>query len=123
MDVLGERILLRRCLLLAIDDAGDRLVLRQPLLLDEETEREIAAAAGWHLERAGLLAVFVDDGTDVQALQQPAPADVLGELLDRDAVLHPPHILLRQHELVVGNVLARRSLRSSGWPLPWSGSP
>ena len=95
--VFGKRILLGRGLLPAVDDAGDWLVLRQALLLDEDAEREITPAAGGHLERAGLLALAVEHGTDVQALDQLSPSDVFGQLLDRHAVLDAPNILLRQH--------------------------
>jgi hypothetical protein len=71
-DILGKRILLGRGRHAAIDDAGDRLVLRQPLLLDEHAEREIAAAAGGHFERASLFTYLVQHGTDVQALKELA---------------------------------------------------
>src|SRR5216684_2094846 len=43
-------------------------------------------------------------GTDAQALQQRAPGDVLGQLLDGDAGLHPAHIGLAEHQLVEGDV-------------------
>jgi hypothetical protein len=35
-------------------------------------------------------------------------SDVLGEILDRDAGLDPPHIRLGEHELVERNVARRR---------------
>ena len=60
--------------------------------------------AGGHLEHAGLMAVAVEHGADVEALEQGAPGDVLGQILDRDASLDPAHVGLAQHQLVEGNV-------------------
>src|SRR5208282_1219105 len=43
-------------------------------------------------------------GPDAQALQECAPGDVLGQLLDGDSGLHPAHVGLAQHQLVEGDV-------------------
>ena len=43
-------------------------------------------------------------GADAEALQQGAPGDVLGQLLDRDAGLHAPDVGLAEHQLVEGDV-------------------
>jgi hypothetical protein len=56
------------------------------------------------LERAGFDPVGIKHGPDVQALQQAAPRDVLGQFLDRDAGLDAPHVGLAQDELVEGDV-------------------
>ena len=54
------------------------------------------------------LAVGVENRSDVEALQERAPGDVLGELLDRDAGLHAPDVRLGQNKLVEGDVARRR---------------
>src|SRR5439155_26438128 len=45
---------------------------------------------------------------DVEALQERAPGNVLGELLDRDAGLHAPDVRLGQNKLVERDVARRR---------------
>ncbi len=104
--ILGERVVLGDAAL--ADDAGNRLRLRHALLLDQKLERAIAPAAGRHLEHAGLVALGIEDRPDVQALQQRALGDVLGQLLDRDAGLHAADVGLAQHQLVEGNVARGR---------------
>ena len=89
-------------------DAGHRRGLGEPLLLHQKFQRPIAAAAGGDLEHAGLDAVGVDDGPDAEALQQAAPGDVLGQLLDRDAGLDPPDVRLAEDQLVEGDVARGR---------------
>ena len=54
------------------------------------------------------LAVGVENRSDVEALQERAPGDVLGQLLDRDAGLHAPDVRLGQNKLVEGDVARRR---------------
>jgi hypothetical protein len=44
---------------------------------------------------------------DAQALQQGAPGNVLGELLNRNAGLDAPDVRLAEHQLVEGNVAGR----------------
>ena len=90
------------------DHARNRRGLRQALLLHQQLERPVAAAAGRDLEHAGLGALGVEDRPDVEALEQRAPGDVLGQLLDRDAGLHAPDVGLAQHQLVEGNVARGR---------------
>src|SRR5579871_6790967 len=111
MHILGERVLFRRNLAAGfVDDAGDWRGLGETLLLHQEFERAVAAAAGRHLEHAGVLSIGVEDGPDVETLQELPAGDVLGEILDRDPGLDPPHIRLGQHELVEGNVARGRQL-------------
>ena len=78
--------------------------LRQALLPDQALEGPVAAAAGRDLELAGLGALGVEDRPDVEALQEPAPGDVLGQVLDRDAGLQAPDVRLAEHQLVEGDV-------------------
>ncbi len=84
--------------------AGDRLVLGHPLGLHQQFERAEAAAARRNLELAGFLAVIIEQGADVEALEQGAAIDVVGQILDREARLHAPDILLAQHQLGKGDV-------------------
>ena len=90
------------------DHARNRRGLGQALLLHQQLERPVAPAAGRDLEHAGLGALGVEDRPDVQALEQRAPGDVLGQLLDRDAGLHAPDVRLAEHQLVEGNVARGR---------------
>ena len=85
-------------------DAGHRRGLGQALLLDQQFERPEAAAAGRDLEHAGLVALGVEHRPDVEALQERAPGDVLGQLLDRDAGLYAADVGLAEHQLVEGDV-------------------
>jgi hypothetical protein len=82
----------------------DRRGLGQAPLLDQEFERPVAAAAGRDLEHARLCAVGVEDRPDAEALQERAPGDVLGKLLNRDAGLQTPDVELAQYQLVEGDV-------------------
>ena len=102
LDVLGQRILFGEAAL--PHHARHGLGLGHPLLLHQQFERPEAAATGRHLEHAGLLALRVQHGPDAQALQERAPGDVLGQLLDGDAGLDPAHIGLAEHQLVEGDV-------------------
>ncbi len=103
LDVLGQAVFLRRPAF--AHDAGHGLCLGHALLLDEQFERPEAPAAGRDLVHAGLGALDVQHRPHAEALQQGAAGDVLGQVLDRDASLHPAHIRLGQHQLVEGNVL------------------
>ena len=102
LHVLGQRILFAEAAL--PHHARHGLGLGHPLLLHQQFERPEAAATGRHLEHAGLLALRVRHGPDAQALQERAPGDVLGQLLDGDSGLYPAHIGLAEHQLVEGNV-------------------
>ena len=82
--------------------------LGETLLFDEKLERPVAPPAGRDLEHTGLHAVGVENRPDVEALQERAPGDVLGQLLDRDAGLHAPDVRLGQNKLVEGDVARRR---------------
>jgi len=62
-------------------------------------------ATGRDLEHAGLDTSGIKHSPHVQALQQPAPGDIFGQFLNRDARLNAPHVGLAQHELVEGNIL------------------
>ena len=109
LDVLGQRVVLGEDVGRGIaDHAGNRRGLRQALLLHQQFERPVAAAAGRDLEHAGLGALGVEHRPDVEALKQRAPGDVLGQLLDRDAGLHAPDVRLAEHQLVEGNVARGR---------------
>ena len=102
LDILGEAVLLGHAVL--ADDAGDRRVAGQALLLDQQFERAKPAAAGGHLVDAGLGTVVPDDGANGQALQQRASGDVLGELLDADARLDVADVRLGEHQFIEGDV-------------------
>ncbi len=80
MDVLGERVLLGNAS--HPHDAGHSLRLRHALLLHEKLKGAIAPAAGRDLEHAGLGTLGVEHRPDIQALQQGAAGDVLGEFLN-----------------------------------------
>ena len=89
-------------------DAGHRRGLGETLLFHEKLEGAIAPAAGRNFEHAGLDALGVEDRPDIEALQERAPSDVLGQLLDRDAGLHAPDIRLGENKFVEGDVARRR---------------
>ena len=89
-------------------DAGHRRGLGEALLFDEQLERPVAPPASRDLEHAGLGALGIEHRPDVEALQERAPGDVLGQLLDRDAGLHAPDVRLGQNKLVEGDVARRR---------------
>ena len=109
LHVLDQRDLVDQDVAVGVaDDAGHRRGLGQALLLREQFEGTIAAATGGHLEHAALGAIGVEDGTDMEALDETAPGDGLGQLLDRDAGLDAPNIGLAQHQLVEGDVARRR---------------
>ena len=109
LDVLGERVFLGGDVDAGIaHDAGHGRGLGETLLFDEKLERPVAPPAGRDLEHAGLGAFGVENRPDVEALQERAPGDVLGELLDRDAGLHAPDVRLGQNKLVEGDVARRR---------------
>ena len=79
VDVLGQRVFFGGDVDAGIaHDAGHGCGLGETLLFDEELERPVAPAAGRNLEHAGLHAVGVENGSDVEALQERAPGDVLG---------------------------------------------
>ena len=125
LDVLGEAVFLGEPL--GAHHAGDRGGAGEPLLLDQEFERPEAAAAGRDLEHAGLGALVVEDRPDGEALQQRAPGDVLGKLLDRDARLDAADIGLAQDQPVERDVAraarARSSQRTSAWIISATGRP
>ena len=104
LDVLGQRDLLDEDAAGGIrDDAGYRCGLHQPLLLHQEFESPVAPAASRHLVHPGLPTLTVEHRPNVQALDQAAPADGLGEVLDRQTELHAPDVRLAQHQLVEGD--------------------
>ena len=114
LDVLGERILLGDAI--GAHDARHQLGLIHALLLHKQLEGPVSAAAGGHLEHAGLPALGGDHCPDIEALQERTVGDVLSKLLDGDAGLHPAHIGLAEHKLVEGDVTGRveRDLASGG---------
>ena len=64
LDVLGQAVLLGQAV--GAHDAGDRRGPGQALLLDQQLERAVAAAAGRDLEHAGLGAALVEHGRTVR---------------------------------------------------------
>src|SRR5262249_49764754 len=105
MEVLRKRILLSRDVDCRIaNDTGDRGRLRKTLLFDQPLEGPIAAATGRDLEGAYLDTASIANPPDVEALQEPAPGDVLGQILDRDTGLRTPDVRLAEDQLVEGNV-------------------
>src|ERR1700716_579814 len=73
--ILRKRIILGDATL--ADDARNWLRLRHALLLHEKFQRTIAPPTRRHLEHAGLVALRIGDGPDIQALQQGALRDAL----------------------------------------------
>ena len=90
------------------DDTGHGRGLGEALLRDQKLERAIAPATGRNLEHACLAALGVENGSDIEALQERTPGDVFRQLLDRDARLHAPDIRLGEDELVEGDVARGR---------------
>src|SRR5690606_7557259 len=86
LNVLGEAVLFRVGGCVGVSDhAGNWRGLRKALLFDEKLQGTVAAPSGRHLVHAGLVATLVELRTDGEPLEQGAPRDVLGELLDREA--------------------------------------
>ena len=56
--------------------------LGEALLLHQTLERPVATAASRDFVEAGLGAVGIEDGTDVEALQEAAAGNILGEFFD-----------------------------------------
>ena len=109
LDIFGERHLVDQDAGAGLrHDTGHRGGLVEALLLHQQFQRPVAAAAGGHLERAGLLALGIDHRPDMQRLDQAAPDDGLGQFFDRDAGLHAPDVRLGEHELVEGDVARGR---------------
>ena len=106
--VFRERIFLCGNVAALAHHARDGLGLRHALLLDQQFERAEAAPAGGNLEPAGFLPGVVELGADIEALEQGAPGDVLGQRLDRNAGLDPSDIGLAQDQLVERNVARLR---------------
>ena len=109
LDILGQRHLVDEDVGFGIrHDARHIGRLGEALLLDEELKRTEAAAACRHFVHAGFLAFGIEHGPDVQALDETAPRDRIGQLVDRDAGLHAADVRLAEHELVEGNVARGR---------------
>ena len=94
--VLGERVLLFDTL--GLDDAGNRRILGEALLLHEKFQCSEAATAGTHRKLAGFLLLCVQHWPHAQRLQQSAPGDVLREILNAHPRLDPPHIGVRRNQ-------------------------
>ena len=86
LDVLGEAILFENAVF--ADDAGDGRGLVEALLLDQQLQRPVTAPTSLHLVSVRGLTVLAGHGPHAQALQQRAPGDVLGQVIDRHARLH-----------------------------------
>ena len=102
LHVLGQAVLLGQAV--RADDAGDGRGAGQALLVDQQLQGPVAAPARRHLVHAGLGATVIENRPHGQALQQRAPDDVLGQLLDGDAGLDAAHVGLAQDQLVEGDV-------------------
>ncbi|TDX21409.1 ABC transporter family protein [Rhodovulum visakhapatnamense] len=88
MGILGERVFFSRDFGPGFaDHAGHRRGLVEALGLHEKFERPVAATASGDLEHAGLRAIGIENRSNVEALQETAAGDVLGQLFDRDAGL------------------------------------
>ena len=74
--ILRKRVILGDAAL--ANNARNRLRLRHALLLHQKFQRAIAPAARRHLEHAGLVTLGIDDGPDIQALQQGTLRDAFG---------------------------------------------
>lgn len=75
--ILGKRIVFGNITLAR--DAGNGLRLGHALLLHEKFQGAIAPAAGRGPEYAGFVAFCIDDGPDIEALQEGTLRDALGE--------------------------------------------
>jgi hypothetical protein len=105
LDIFRKRILRRRNFEGAVaHDAWNRRCLRKVFLLHQLLERPVAAAAGGYLEHAGLSASCIKNRPDVEALQEAATRDVLGQIVDREAGLQAPDVGLAERQLVEGYV-------------------
>ena len=109
MRVFRKRVVLRKDIAVPLaHDAGDRRILREALLFDEQRQRLKAPAARRHLEHFGFLAGIIEDRPDIEALQQAAPGDVLGQFLDRDVGLDLADVRLAEHQLVERDIARAR---------------
>src|SRR3546814_11924890 len=79
VDILGERILLRRDRVVLAHDARHGFRLRHLALLDERLQRAETAAAGPDFIFDGLVAIHIPLAADGEALAQAAPREAGGE--------------------------------------------
>ena len=108
-DILGQRHLVDEDVGIGVRHHARHLGgLGEALLLDEELQRAEATPARRHFVHAGFLAVGIEHRPDVEGLDETAPGDRLGQLVDRDASLDAADVRLAQHQLVEGDVLRRR---------------
>ncbi|CAH1664149.1 hypothetical protein CHELA40_12495 [Chelatococcus asaccharovorans] len=103
-------------------DARHERGLVEALLLHKQFQRPIAPAARRNLEHAGFRAFGVDDGTDVQRLNEAKSGDRFGQFFDRDAGFHAPDVRLAEHQLVEGDVARGRQgdFLNGGCHVPYS---
>ena len=94
-------------------DAGHRRGPGEPLPLDQQLERPVAATAGGNFEHAGLVPLGVEDRPDVQSLDQAAPRDVFRQFLDRDAGLDTADVRLLDTSLLKG--MSREGAKAIFW--------
>ena len=102
LNVFGQQVLLSDAAI--THHAGHGRGFGEPLLLHQQFEGPVAAAARRDLVHAGLNAIGITHWPDGEALQERAATDVLGQFLDRDAGLDAPDVRLGQDELVEGNI-------------------
>ena len=110
LDVLGKGVVLGENPGARIaHDARHEAVLREALRLHQPLDRPVATTAGRDLKQAGLVAVGVENRTDIEALDQILAAfDVLGQFLDIGVGTDTPDVGLAEHELVERNVARTR---------------
>ena len=89
------------------DDARNRSVLREPLLLHQQVESAKPPATSRNFEIASVLARSIENGPHVEAVQEPAPRDIVRELLDRSVTIDAPDIGLGQNQPVERDVARR----------------
>ena len=110
--VLGQRVVDGRGLGIGLlDDAGDEAILGEAPGLDQTADHPEAATAGRGLEIAGLIAVLVEDGADIDALDQILAAlDVMGEIVETGLDVDFAHVVGGQPDPVERNVPRPREL-------------
>ena len=97
--VLGEDVIV--C---GADNAGDRRVPREKLPLHEQAERAVAPPTGRYLIPAGFLPRLVENGSHIEAMEQPATRNIIGEGFDGNAGLDAPDIGLGKFQPVERDV-------------------
>ena len=117
MQRLAHRVLREGIFLLdavRFDNAGNRRVPGEALLFDEKFEGGEPPTAGSHVEFSRLGAIAIEERPDAQRLQQSAPGNVLGQILDAHPRFDPPHIRVRRHATIDRRIGSLPALSRSG---------